>query len=99
PCRQPSANMSLVHVPPARELRRKGPGLRDTDEVSMTIIMREMLRCLDIRLEVFAFGKTHRPEEIAKLEAANIRLRELQAACPASWQRLRHRFLGNPLKR
>jgi hypothetical protein len=47
-----------------------------------------MLRCLDTRLEVFAFGKTHRPEEIARLTAAGTRLRELQAAYPVSWQRL-----------
>lgn len=58
----------------------------------MTSVMQEMLRCLDTRLEVFAFGKTHRPEEIAKLTAANERLRELQDAYPASWQRLRRRL-------
>lgn len=27
----------------------------------MTIVMQAMLRCLDARLEVFAFGKWHRP--------------------------------------
>lgn len=58
----------------------------------MTIVMQEMLRCLDTRLEVFAFGKTHRPEELARLSAANARLHDLQAAYPASWQRLRHRL-------
>lgn len=58
----------------------------------MTVVMQEMLRCLDIRLEVFAFGKTHRPEEITKLTAAGVRLCELQAAYPVSWQRLRRQL-------
>lgn len=60
----------------------------------MTLVMQEMLRCLDARLEVFTFGKTHRPEEIAKLTAATTRLHELQAAFPASWQRLRRQLEG-----
>lgn len=50
--------------------------------------MLEMLRCLDDRLEVFTFGKTHRPEEIAKLSTANERLSVLQAAYPVAWQKL-----------
>lgn len=63
----------------------------------MTIVMQEMLRCLDARLEVLAFGKTHRPEEIAKLNAAQARLHELQAAYPASWRGLR-RHLGQVIR-
>lgn len=55
-------------------------------------IEQEMLRCLDTRLEVFAFGKTHRPEEVEKLSTANARLHELQRAYPATWQRLRRRL-------
>ena len=58
----------------------------------MTSVMEEMLRCLDLRLEVFAFAKTHRPEEQSKLDAAHARLRDLQAAYPASWRRLRRRL-------
>ena len=57
----------------------------------MTNVMTEMLRCLDLQLEVRTFGKTHRPEEVAKLDAASTRLRDLQAAYPASWQLLRRR--------
>ena len=60
----------------------------------MSSVMREMLRCLDTRLEVLTFCKAHRPEEVAKLSAANARLRELQVTYPVSWQRLR-RCLGN----
>ncbi len=58
----------------------------------MTIVMQEMLRCLDARLEVLAFAKTHRPEERGKLDAAAARLHELRAAHPASWRAL-GRFL------
>jgi len=61
----------------------------------MTSVMQEMLRCLDARLEVRTFGKSHRPEEVAKLDAALTRLRDLQTAYPASWQSLRRR-LGVP---
>lgn len=61
----------------------------------MTIVMQEMLRCLDTRCEVFAFGKTHRPEEREKLDAAAARLRELQGAYPVSWRALQRR-LGQP---
>lgn len=57
-----------------------------------TTVMREMLRCLDARLEVFAFAKTHRQEERAKLDTALARLRELQTAYPATWQMLRRRL-------
>jgi len=62
----------------------------------MTIVMHEMLRCLDTRLETLAFGKTHRPEEIAKLDAASMRLRDLQTTYPASWQLLKRRLEGQP---
>ena len=58
----------------------------------MTSVMQEMLNCLDIRLEVFAFGKTHRPEERAKLDNALARLRHLQATYPASWRMLQRRL-------
>ena len=58
----------------------------------MTVIMQEMLHCLDTRLEVQAFGKTHRPEELEKLSAAAKRLHELQTAYPASWQQLRRKL-------
>lgn len=58
--------------------------------------MQEMLRCLDARLEVLTFGKTHRPEEQTKLDASMVRLRELQGAYPASWQALRRRLGGAP---
>jgi hypothetical protein len=58
----------------------------------MTIVMQEMLRCLDTRLAVLAFGKTHRPEEISELDAAQARLSELQAAYPASWAMLKRRL-------
>ena len=58
-------------------------------------VMTEMLRCLDARLEVRTFGKSHRPEEVAKLDAALTRLRALQSTYPASWQLLRRR-LGAP---
>lgn len=58
----------------------------------MTTVMQEMLRCLDVRLEVFCFAKTHRPEEQAKLDAAHVRLRELQATYPASWRMLKRRL-------
>ncbi len=58
----------------------------------MTSVMEEMLRCLDARLEVFTFAKTHRPEERAKLAAATTRLRELQANYPATWRMLQRRF-------
>lgn len=61
---------------------------------ALTPVMQEMLRCLDDRLEVFTFGKTHRPEEIAKLDTAQARLHELQAAYPTSWRMLQ-RHLGN----
>jgi hypothetical protein len=54
--------------------------------------MQEMLRCLDTRLEMFAFGKTPRPEEIAKLSAANTRLHEFQVAYPVAWQKLQRRL-------
>ncbi len=62
----------------------------------MTNVMGEMLRCLDARLEVFAFGKTHRPEEIAKLVDARVHLHALQAAYPASWRMLKRRLEGQP---
>jgi len=52
----------------------------------------EMLRCLDARLCVLTFGKRHRPEEVAKLDAAQERLRDLQAAYPASWRALQRRL-------
>jgi hypothetical protein len=58
----------------------------------VTDVMAEMLRCLDTRLEIFTFAKTHRPEEREKLEVAAARLRELQAAYPASWSMLQHRL-------
>lgn len=58
----------------------------------MTSVMTEMLRCLDARLEVLAFGKWHRPEEQAKLDVARARLHELQAAYPASWSALKRRL-------
>ncbi len=58
----------------------------------MTVVMREMLRCLDIRLEVFAFAKEYRPEERAKLIAAAERLRALRDTYPASWQALQRRI-------
>jgi hypothetical protein len=58
----------------------------------MTTVMHEMLRCLDVRLEVFAFAKTHRPEERAKLDAATTRLHELQGTYPASWSALQRRL-------
>ncbi len=57
----------------------------------MTAVMHEMLRCLDARLEVYAFGKTHRPEERAKLDAAAARLAELRATYPASWRLLKRK--------
>jgi hypothetical protein len=60
----------------------------------MNPVMEEMLRCLDARLEVLAFGKWHRPEERAKLDAALTNLRALQAAYPASWQMLQRRLAG-----
>lgn len=60
----------------------------------MTSVMEEMLRCLDARLEVLAFGKWHRPEEQAKLDAAHARLRDLQATYPASWRMLQRRLGG-----
>jgi hypothetical protein len=58
----------------------------------MTGLMQEMLRCLDAQLEVRTFGKTHRPEEIAKLNAAKARLRDLQTTYPASWPMLKRRL-------
>jgi hypothetical protein len=58
----------------------------------VTTVMQEMLRCLDARLEVFTFAKTHRPEERAKLDTALARLRDLQATYPVSWQMLRRRL-------
>ena len=58
----------------------------------MTLLMQEMLRCLDARDEVFTFGKTHRPEEREKLAAASVRLR--QTDFPASWKRLRRHLTG-----
>ena len=58
----------------------------------MTTVMEQMLRCLDAWLEVRAFGKTHRPEERAKLDAAGARLTELRAAYPASWRMLQRRM-------
>lgn len=58
----------------------------------MTAVMEEMLRCLDTQLAVFTFGKTHRPEEIAKIAASRIRLRDLQVAYPASWRALQRRI-------
>ena len=54
----------------------------------MTSVMYEMLRCLDVRLEVLAFGKSHRPEEQGKLDAAQERLDALRTAYPASWRLL-----------
>jgi hypothetical protein len=57
----------------------------------VTSVMQEMLRCLDARLEVLAFGKTHRPEERAKLDAAQARLDDLRTTYPATWQLLRRR--------
>lgn len=62
----------------------------------MTLVMQQMLTCVDARLEVLTFGKTHRPEEKEKLEAATKRLRALQALYPASWQALQ-RFLKKGL--
>lgn len=58
----------------------------------MTVVMQEMLRCLDIRLEVFAFAKEYRPEERAKINTATARLHELQAAYPASWAALKRKL-------
>lgn len=58
----------------------------------MTAVMQEMLRCLDERAGVFAFGKTHRPEERQKLDDAAARLRSLQATYPASWRALERRL-------
>jgi hypothetical protein len=52
----------------------------------MTIVMQQMLRCLDARLD------THRPEEIAQIAAAHARLHDLQAAYPASWRALKRRL-------
>ena len=59
--------------------------------MSETIVMAEMLRCLDARVEVLTFAKRHRPEERAKLAAANQRLTELRAQCPVTWQLLQRR--------
>jgi hypothetical protein len=56
-----------------------------------TVVMQEMLRCLDARVEVLAFAKTHRPEERAKLAAADRRLSDLRAQYPATWQLLQRR--------
>ncbi len=61
---------------------------------AVTVVMQEMLRCLDTRLEVHAFGKWHRPEERAELDSASARLHELQAAYPASWRSLQRRLGG-----
>jgi hypothetical protein len=58
----------------------------------LTAVMQEMLRCIDTQTEVFAFAKTHRPEERAKLVAATERLRELQAIYPAAWHTLQRRL-------
>jgi len=55
-------------------------------------VIAEMLRCLDARLEVYAFGKTHRPEEKQKLEIAMSRLRDLREAYPAHWAMLQRRL-------
>lgn len=60
----------------------------------MSHVMEEMLRCLDARLEVHAFGKWHRPEEQTKLDDATARLRDLQTAYPASWRMLQRRLKG-----
>ena len=59
----------------------------------MTLLMQEMLRCLDAHVEVFTFGKTHRPEEMAKLAASSGRL-HLQTDFPASLKRLRRHLMG-----
>lgn len=58
----------------------------------MTNVMQEMLRCLDTRMEVFAFGKWHRPEEREKLDAATTRLQELRSTYPASWWALERKL-------
>lgn len=52
----------------------------------MTSVMREMLRCLDASVE------THQAAEVAQIVADHARLRELQAAYPASWRALRRRL-------
>jgi hypothetical protein len=54
-------------------------------------VIQEMLRCLDARVEVLAFAKTHRPEERAKLAAADQRLADLRAQYPVTWQLLQRR--------
>jgi len=58
----------------------------------MTAIMQEMLRCLDTWIEVRCFAKDHRPEERAKIAAANARLAELRAQYPASWTMLQRKL-------
>jgi len=58
----------------------------------MTIVMQEMLRCLDTRMEVLTFAKDHRPEEREKLANARERLRALQAEYPVSWRRLQRQL-------
>jgi hypothetical protein len=60
----------------------------------MSLVMQEMLRCLDTSLKVLAFAKNHRPEERAERATAETRLRDLRVAYPASW-RLLQRRLGN----
>lgn len=63
---------------------------------AMTTVMQEMLRCLDDRLVVLAFGKLHRSEERARLDVAGDRLRRLCAAYPASWRALQRRLGAAP---
>jgi hypothetical protein len=52
----------------------------------VTIVMQEMLRCLDTCVD------TDQPEEVAQIAAAHARLRDLQATYPASWRVLRRRL-------
>lgn len=66
-------------------------------DTSRSPVMQEMLRCLDARVEVLTFAKTHRPEERAKLAAADARLADLRAAYPATWQLLQRRVRDGQL--
>lgn len=58
----------------------------------MKTIADQMIDCLDVTATAPAFGKTHRPEEKAKLVEAHTKLNALQDAYPVTWKLVRRQL-------
>jgi len=52
----------------------------------MTVVEKIIQLC-DRRLSLLSFGKIHRPEIKAELDAIAAKLDQIKSTCPASWAR------------